>query len=111
VNRVKVVSSDATSGLSNSMMGGAFGGHVMSSSSTSSSSSFGNKNHDLVYGIIRQNKDEQGINTGHILTQVFLPSGFVSPFFTFPFSDPVPFKYRENRILDPHREKSFIFDY
>jgi hypothetical protein len=55
------------------MMGGAFGGHVMSSSSTSSSSSFGNKNHDLVYGIIRQNKDEQGINTGHILAQVFLP--------------------------------------
>jgi hypothetical protein len=65
------------------MMGGAFGGHVMSSSSTSSSSSFGNKNHDLVYGIIRQNKDEQGINTGHILTQVFLPSGFVSPLFYF----------------------------
>jgi hypothetical protein len=69
------------------MMGGAFGGHVMSSSSTSSSSSFGNKNHDLVYGIIRQNKDEQGINTGHILTQVFLLSGFVYLFFTFPFSE------------------------
>jgi hypothetical protein len=103
-NVFKVVSSDANSGLSNSMMGGAFGGHVMSSSSTSSTS-FGNKNHDLVYGIIRQNKDEQGINTGHILAQVFLLSGFVSPFFTFPFSDPVLFKYRENWILDPHRGK------
>jgi len=57
------------SGLSNSMMGGAFGGHVMSTS-TSTSSSFGNKNHDLVYGIIKQNNDEQGINTGLILTQL-----------------------------------------
>jgi hypothetical protein len=66
------------------MMGGAFGGHVMSSSSTTSSS-FGNKNHDLVYGIIRQNKDEQGINTGLILTQVFLLSGFASFFFFFIF--------------------------
>jgi hypothetical protein len=88
------------------MMGGAFGGHVMSSSSTSSSSSFGNKNHDLVYGIIRQNKDEQGINTGHILAQVFLPSGFVSPFFTFPFLDPVSFKYSENRIPDLQGKKN-----
>jgi hypothetical protein len=69
-------------------MGGAFGGHVMSSSSTSSSSSFGNKNHDLVYGIIRQNKDEQGINTGHILTQVFFTFRICFSFFYFSILGP-----------------------
>jgi hypothetical protein len=58
------------SSLSNSMMGGGFGGHVMTSASASTTASFGNKNHDLVYSIIKQNNEEQGINTGSILSQV-----------------------------------------
>jgi hypothetical protein len=57
------------SGLSNSMMGGSFGGH-MSSVPASSSASFGNKNHDMVYAIIKQNNEDQGINTEAILAQV-----------------------------------------
>jgi hypothetical protein len=51
------------------MMGGSFGGH-MPAASASSSASFGNKNHDMVYAIIKQNNEDQGINTDAILAQV-----------------------------------------
>ena len=59
-------------GLSNSMMGGGFGGHVGAAAPSISTggASFGNKNHDTVYGIIKANNDDQGINTANILAQV-----------------------------------------
>jgi len=55
------------SGLSNSMMGGGLGS-TMGASTTSAS--FGNKNHDMVYALIKGCIDENGINLDTILTQV-----------------------------------------
>jgi len=57
------------SGLSNSMMGGGLGS-TMGGGSVSTSASFGNKNHDLVYSLIKGCIDENGINLDTILTQV-----------------------------------------
>jgi len=58
------------SGLSNSMMGGGLGGTNFGGSMSSSSASFGNKNYDTVYNLIRQSTDDQGINLGTILNEV-----------------------------------------
>lgn len=55
-------------GLSNSMMGGSFGGHMPATSATTAT--FNNKNHDMVYAVIKQNNEEQGINTASILAQL-----------------------------------------
>jgi len=59
------------SGLSNSMMGSvigtSFGGGT---STTSSSASFGNKNYDTVYALIRSSNDPNGINVGSIFNAV-----------------------------------------
>jgi len=59
--------------LSNSMMGGALGVQGSGGAgaySGSHQSSFGNKNYDLVYGMIRQSMDEAGLNRDVIFTQV-----------------------------------------
>jgi len=55
--------------LSNSMMGGGLGvqGGNMNSSS---GQSFGNKNYDLVYGMIRQSNDETGMERDSIFNQL-----------------------------------------
>lgn len=59
------------SGLSNSMMGSvigtSFGGGM---STTTSSASFGNKNYDTVYALIRGSNDPNGINVGSIFNAV-----------------------------------------
>ena len=68
--------------LSNSMMGGALGVQGSGSAgaySGSHQSSFGNKNYDLVYGMIRQSMDEAGLNRDVIFTQVKLRD-FISKF-------------------------------
>jgi len=55
--------------LSNSMMGGGLGvqGGIVNSSSNQS---FGNKNYDLVYGMIRQSMDETGLDRDSIFNQL-----------------------------------------
>jgi len=55
--------------LSNSMMGGGLGvqGGMVNNSSNQS---FGNKNYDLVYGMIRQSMDETGLNRDSIFNQL-----------------------------------------
>ena len=55
--------------LSNSMMGGGLGvqGGIVNSSSNQS---FGNKNYDLVYGMIRQSMDETGLYRDSIFNQL-----------------------------------------
>jgi len=58
------------SGLSNSMMGGGLGGTNFGGAAMSSSASFGNKNYDTVYNLIRQNTDDQGINITALLNEV-----------------------------------------
>eukprot|EP00088_Acartia_fossae_P049494 TRINITY_DN5453_c0_g1_i1.p1 TRINITY_DN5453_c0_g1~~TRINITY_DN5453_c0_g1_i1.p1 ORF type:complete len:263 (+),score=100.36 TRINITY_DN5453_c0_g1_i1:12-800(+) len=60
-----------TSGLSNSMMGSGLGSNFGGGSMMSSSSaSFGNKNYDTVYNLIKQTVDEHGINTSTIFSSV-----------------------------------------
>ena len=72
--------------LSNSMMGGGLGVQVGSAklfltdgilifvlqaaSSAGSGQSFGHKNYDLVYGIIRGSMEEQGVDRDHVHSQV-----------------------------------------
>lgn len=55
--------------LSNSMMGGGLGvqGGVVNNSSNQS---FGNKNYDLVYGMIKQSSDETGLDRDSIFNQL-----------------------------------------
>jgi len=55
-------------GLSNSMMGGGLGSMPIISMS-SSNQSFGNKNYDLVYGLIKGSMEEQGLNKDSIMNQ------------------------------------------
>jgi len=57
------------SGLSNSMMGSGVGANFGGGGS-SFSSSFGNKNYDTVYALIKQSQDDQGINISSILQSV-----------------------------------------
>jgi len=55
--------------LSNSMMGGGLGVQG-GMANNSSNQSFGNKNYDLVYGMIRQSMDETGLNRDSIFNQL-----------------------------------------
>jgi len=57
-----------TTGLTNSMMGGGLG--MGSSSAPSSGQSFGHKNYDLVYALIKSSTEEQGVDRDHINQQV-----------------------------------------
>lgn len=57
-----------TTGLTNSMMGGGLG--MGSSSAPSSGQSFGHKNYDLVYHLIKASTEEQGVDRDHINQQV-----------------------------------------
>jgi len=57
-----------TTGLTNSMMGGALG--MGSSSADSSGQSFGHKNYDEVYRLIKNGSEEQGVNRDHIYKSV-----------------------------------------
>lgn len=54
--------------LSNSMMGGGLG--VQGVAVSSSAQSFGNKNYDLVYGMIKQSNDETGLDRDSIFNQL-----------------------------------------
>jgi len=54
--------------LSNSMMGGGLG--VQGVAVNSSAQSFGNKNYDLVYGMIKQSMDESGLDRDSIFNQL-----------------------------------------
>jgi len=54
--------------LSNSMMGGGLG--VQGVAVSSSAQSFGNKNYDLVYGMIKQSMDESGLDRDSIFNQL-----------------------------------------
>ena len=47
------------------LLGGGSGGYV----SSSSNQTFGNKNYDLVYGLIRQSTEEAGIDKDSIFNQ------------------------------------------
>jgi len=65
----QILGSDGS--LSQSMMGGALGvqggaGYV----SSSANQSFGNRNYDLVYGLIKQSTDEAGIDRDNIFNGV-----------------------------------------
>jgi len=59
----------ADGSLSNSMMGGGLGVQGMQVDN-SAGQSFGNKNYDLVYGMIRQSKDETGLDRDSIYNQL-----------------------------------------
>merc|ERR1719341_2574983 len=56
-----------TTGLTNSMMGGGLG--MGSSSAPSSGQSFGHKNYDLVYQLIKSSTEEQGVDRDNINEQ------------------------------------------
>ena len=58
------------SGLSNSMMGSGMGANMGGGGSTNFSSSFGNKNYDTVYALIKQSQEDQGINISSLLQSV-----------------------------------------
>lgn len=60
------IGGDMGSNLSNSMMGGGLGVAPMGSMSTQS---FGNKNYDLVYSMIKACMEDQGLNKDLILSQ------------------------------------------
>lgn len=62
------VSGGDMGGLSNSMMGGGFGAQPMGNVS-SSNQSFGNKNYDTVYAMIKSSMEEQGLDKDSILNQ------------------------------------------
>jgi len=58
------------SGLSNSMMGSGMGANMGGGVSTNLSSSFGNKNYDTVYALIKQSQEDQGISISSLLQSV-----------------------------------------
>lgn len=66
----QVSGSNFGGGLSNSMMGGGLGGGLSSMGGSSSmGQSFGNKNYDSVYALIKGCREEQGLNKDAILNQ------------------------------------------
>ena len=67
----QIMGSDGS--LSQSMMGGGLGiqgGTAPSYVSSSANQSFGNKNYDLVYGLIKQSTDEAGIDRDSVFSGV-----------------------------------------
>jgi hypothetical protein len=54
-------------GLSNSMMGGGLG---VQPKAQAAGQSFGHKNYDLVYGIVKGSMEEQGVDRDTVHTQV-----------------------------------------